>query len=250
MPEEPLLILEKLKQQYPNARIALNYSNNWELLVAVILSAQCTDKRVNIVTETLFPKYRNADIPSLPNNPNYPNPSPEIKQIINFAEVPIEELETDIKSTGFYHNKAKNIQAAAKMVLEKFNGNVPRTMEDILTLPGVARKTANIVLGNAYGVVEGIAVDTHVRRLSQRLGFTKHNDPEKIEKDLMKLFPKDEWLTLTYYLIEHGRAICDAKKPKCDQCILNQLCPSAYTFRHVAHLNHPRSNFKHQTSTT
>jgi len=249
MPEEPLFILEKLQQQYPNARIALNYSNNWEFLVAVILSAQCTDKRVNIVTETLFPKYL-SNIPALPKHPKYPNPSPEIKQIINFAEVPIEELETDIKSTGFYHNKAKNIQAAAKMVLEKFNGNVPRTMDEILTLPGVARKTANIVLGNAYGVVEGIAVDTHVRRLSQRLGFTKHNDPEKIEKDLMKLFPKDEWLTLTYYLIEHGRAICDAKKPKCDQCILNQLCPSAYTFRHVTHLNHPRSNFKHQTSTT
>lgn len=234
MAATPSLILEKLKQSYPDAHIALTYSNNWELLVAVILSAQCTDKRVNIVTHTLFPKYRNMNISNYPNYPNFPNPSTEIRQIMNFAYGDIHELEKDIQSTGFYHNKAKNIQGAARMVLEKFNGSLPKTMDEMLMLPGVARKTANIVLGNAFGVVEGIAVDTHVKRLSQRLGFSQQHDPEKIEKDLMNLFPKDEWLTLTYYLIEHGRVVCDAKKPKCDQCILNKQCPSAYQFPHFS----------------
>ncbi len=196
-----------LKKIYPKAKIALNYSNNWELTVAVILSAQCTDKRVNIVTEKLFKKYRT---------------------IGDYANANLEEFQQDIRSTGFYRNKAKNIIASANIILKKFDGKVPDTMEELLELKGVARKTANVVLGNAYGKVEGIAVDTHVRRLSQRLGFTKKNDPVKIEQDLMKIFPKDNWYQLTYLLIEHGRAICDAKNPRCDECPLKELCPSAF----------------------
>lgn len=206
-----LQILSLLKKHYSQARIALRYTNNWELLVAVILSAQCTDVMVNKVTEKLFKKY---------------------KSIADYANADIKELEQDIRSTGFYRNKAKNLKAAAQLLLEKFNGEVPKTMEEMLTIAGVARKTANVVLGNAYGIVEGIAVDTHVRRLSQRLGFTTYDDPGKIEQELMKLFPKDIWFKLTYLLINHGRAICNAKKPKCDMCFLNELCPSAFKFPH------------------
>jgi endonuclease III len=202
-------LLTLLKSHYPASKIALNYSNNFELLAAVMLSAQCTDVMVNKVTEKLFKKYRTVS---------------------DYAGADIKELEQDIKSTGFYHNKAKNLKAAAKLLIEKFNGNVPKSMEEMLEIPGVARKTANIVLGNAYGVVEGIAVDTHVRRLSQRLGLTLNDNPVKIEKDLMKLFDRSEWLSLTYRLIDHGRAVCDAKKPLCDACILSKICPSAFKF--------------------
>lgn len=200
-----------LKKYYPNAKIALKYSNNWELTVAVILSAQCKDERVNIVTQNLFNKY---------------------KTVKDYAKAELKEFEKDIGSTGFYHAKAKNIISSAKLILGKYHGQIPKTMEEMLALPGVARKTANVVLGNAYGVVEGIAVDTHVRRLSQRLGLTKNDDPVKIEQDLMKLFDKKDWFKLTYILIEHGRTICDAKKPKCDACFLNHICPSAYKFPH------------------
>lgn len=202
--------LSILKKTYPNAKIALNYSNNWELTVAVILSAQCTDKRVNIVTEKLFKKYKTLE---------------------DYVTANLKEFEQDIRSTGFYRNKAKNIIASANIIQEEFDGKVPDNMEDLLKLKGVARKTANVVLGNAYGKVEGIAVDTHVKRLSQRLGLTKEKDPVKIEKDLMKLFPKKDWYKLTYLLIEHGRAICDAKKPLCHKCPLKELCPSANSFQ-------------------
>ncbi|MBN1916170.1 endonuclease III [Candidatus Dojkabacteria bacterium] len=203
-------ILRILKKTHPHAGIALNYSNNWELLVSVILSAQCTDKRVNIVTEKLFKKY---------------------KEIGDYANADISEFELDIRSTGFYRNKAKNILSAAKLLLAEFKGEIPKTMEEMLTIPGVARKTANVVLGNAYGVIEGIAVDTHVIRLSQRLGLSKNKTPEKIEKDLMNLYDKKEWFRLTYLLIQHGRAICDAKRPMCDRCPLNKICPSAFQFK-------------------
>ncbi|MCR4263433.1 MAG: endonuclease III [Candidatus Roizmanbacteria bacterium] len=204
-------ILSLLKKKYPHAKIVLNYSNPWELLVAVILSAQCTDKRVNIVTQSLFAKY---------------------KTVSDYAHAKQEVFEQDIRSTGFYRNKSKHIIAAAKLVQEKFKGKIPKTMEEMLTIPGVARKTANVVLGNAHRIVEGIAVDTHVIRLSQRLGFSDQKDPVKIEKDLMRLFPKKEWFGLTYRLIDHGRATCEAKKPKCDECFLNTVCPSAFQFPH------------------
>ncbi len=190
-------IIKKLKKLFPRAKTSLNYGNNWELLVAVILSAQCTDKKVNEVTEKLFKKYKTLD--------DYVKASPE-------------EFERDIKSTGFYRNKAKNILAAAKIIKEKFGGRVPRTMEEILTLPGVARKTANIVLGNAYGVVEGIAVDTHVRRLVRLWGLTKENNADKIERDLMQIIPKKEWFNFTYRTINYGRKYCPAKKHDHSKC--------------------------------
>lgn len=200
-------ILKILRQHFPKAKIVLNYSNNWELLVAVVLSAQCTDKKVNEVTAKLFKKY-----PRLP----------------GYAKADLKEFEQDIRSTGFYHNKAKNILAAAKLVQEKFSEQVPKTMEELTSLPGVARKTANIILGNAFNIVEGIAVDTHVSRISQRLGLTKNSDPTKIEQDLMKLLPKNEWFKFTYLAIDFGRSICDAKHPLCSKCPLNKLCPSAF----------------------
>jgi endonuclease-3 len=202
-------LIELLEKEHPDARIALNYTNPLELLVATILSAQCTDERVNIVTKMLFKKYRSAE---------------------DYANADLEVLEQDIRSTGFYRNKAKNIKGCCRMLVEKFESQVPRTMEDILELPGVARKTANVVLSNAYGVVEGIAVDTHVRRLAQRLEFTVNKDPTKIELDLMKLIPKKKWMKFTDLLIFHGRRICTAKKPKCGACVVNILCPSAFTF--------------------
>lgn len=208
-------ILTLLKKAYPHAKIILNYSNEWELLVAVILSAQCTDIMVNKVTEKLFKKY---------------------KDIKAYANADISELEQDIRSTGFYKNKAKNIQAAAKMLLEQFQGLLPRSMNEMIKIPGVARKTANIVLGNAFKIYEGIAVDTHVGRLSKRLGLSNQSKPEKIEQDLMKLFSQKDWFGLTYLLIEHGRKICNAKKPNCTECILNKLCPSAFKFPHFLNL--------------
>jgi len=177
--------------------------------VATILSAQCTDRRVNIVTKTLFKKYRKAE---------------------DYANADLEELEEDVRPTGFYRNKARNIKKCCQILVEKFNSEVPKTMEEILELPGVARKTANIVLSNAYGVIEGIAVDTHVRRLARRLGLSEHEDPNKIEGDLMKIVPKTHWKRITDLLIFHGRRICVARKPKCGICVLNKLCPSAFTF--------------------
>ena len=202
-------VLYLLKKHYPNAKMILNFSNNWELLVAVMLSAQSTDKTVNIVTEKLFKKY---------------------KTIQDYAHVDAKKLEKDIYSTGFYRNKAKNIQATAKIILEKYHGQVPKTMEELTSLPGVARKTANIVLGNAYAIYEGIAVDTHVFRVSRRLGFSESTSTDKVEKDLMRVIPKEEWFRFTYLIIEHGRAICKAPFPRCDTCFLNKICPSAFNF--------------------
>ena len=200
-------IIELLEKEYPKAKTALHYNSPLEILVATILSAQCTDKRVNVVTKSLFKKYKTAE---------------------DYANADLAELEQDIKSTGFYRNKAKNIKNAGQMLVEKFDSQVPNTMEEILELPGVARKTANIVLSNAYGVIEGIAVDTHVRRLSKRLGLTENKNPNKIEKDLMEIVPKSRWKRITDLLIFHGRNICMAKKPKCGACVLNKICPSAF----------------------
>ena len=204
-----LKIIALLEKEYTRAKIALNYSNPVELLVATILSAQVTDKKVNEVTKTLFKKYRKAE---------------------DYAQADLKQLEQEIKSTGFYHNKAKNIKAACQLLVEKYDSNVPKTMGEILELPGVARKTANIVLANAYGVVEGIAVDTHVRRTSKRLGLTVNLDPNKIEQDLMKMIPRDKWIKITDLLIALGRDVCVARSPKCEVCVLNQICPSAFTF--------------------
>ena len=203
---EILVILEK---NYPQAKVALTFSNPLEMLMSTILSAQCTDERVNAVTSELFKKY---------NTP------------YDYATVDLSELERDIKSTGFYRAKAKNIKNAAKMIVEEFNAQVPRTMAELTTLPGVGRKTANIVLANAYGLIEGVAVDTHVARLSKRLGLTRSEEPDKIEQDLMRIIPKDLWFSFTYQLIDHGRRICAARKPHCTECSLNELCPSAFTF--------------------
>lgn len=202
-------IINLLQKEYPNAKTALNYTNPLEILLATILSAQTTDVTVNIVTKTLFKKYHNAE---------------------DYAKADIKELEQDIHSTGFYHNKAKNLQKCCQLLIEKFHSEVPKTMDELLELPGVARKTANIVLFNAYGITAGIAVDTHVTRLSQRLGLTEQKDQNKIEKDLMQITPKEKWMPLTDLLIFHGRQICMARKPKCELCVLNKICPSAFTF--------------------
>jgi endonuclease III len=204
-----LKVIELLEKEFPDAKVALHYANPLELLVATILSAQCTDERVNMVTKTLFKKYTKPE---------------------DYAKADIKELEQEIRSTGFYHNKAKNIQNSNRLLVDKFNSKVPKTMDELLELPGVARKTANIVLSNAYGIVEGIAVDTHVRRLSQRLGLTQNEDPNKIETDLMQIVPEEEWARITDLLIFHGRKICMAKKPICDICVLNKICPSAFAF--------------------
>jgi endonuclease-3 len=204
-----LKVIELLEKDHPDAKIALHYTNPLELLVATILSAQCTDERVNMVTKTLFKKYPKAR---------------------DYATADLKELEQDIRSTGFYRNKAKNTKKCCQMLVEKHSSQVPKTMEELLELPGVARKTANIVLSNAYGVVEGVAVDTHVRRLAQRLGLTESEDPAKIETDLMDVVPRDKWMRITDLLIFHGRRVCVAKKPKCEVCVLNRICPSAFTF--------------------
>jgi endonuclease-3 len=196
-------ILKWLDQAYPNAECALTHSSPWELLVATILSAQCTDKRVNMVTPGLFAKY------------------PTIQ---DFAAVRPEVLAQDIKQTGFFNNKAKSVVGAAKKILSEFGGEVPRTMEDLLSVPGAARKTANVVLGTSYGLAFGIVVDTHVARLSQRLDFTKQTDPVKIEKDLVKIIPEDRWILFSHQLILHGRAVCIARNPKCSECGIEPLC--------------------------
>jgi len=199
-------IIKRLEKEYPDASIALRYSNPFELLVATILSAQCTDDMVNRVTAALFTKY------------------PTIK---DYAVANPETFEQDIRSTGFYHNKARNIIKTAGIILQKYGGNVPQTMIELVTLPGVARKTANIVLYNAYGIIEGIAVDTHVKRLSRLLGLTQNDNPEKIEKDLMPKVPRAKWGSFPYLLIEHGRTVCKARKPGHGKCVLNDICPSA-----------------------
>lgn len=206
-PEQVTAIIAELRHLYPDAKISLNFSNPLELLVAIQLSAQSTDERVNRVTADLFKKYHSVE---------------------DYARVSQEELEKDIQSTGFYHNKAKNIRAAAQRIMTNYAGEVPRTMEDLVTLPGVGRKTANMVLGNAFGIVEGIVVDTHVSRLVRRFGWTTNKDPVKIEQDLMRIIPRKDWLHLPSMLIYHGRAICRARKPLCAQCTLVHLCPSAF----------------------
>lgn len=204
-----LRIMELLEKEHADAKIALNYTNPLELLVATILSAQCTDERVNIVTKSLFEKYTRAE---------------------DYAHADLKELEQDIKSTGFYRNKARNLKKCCQMLVEKYDSQVPKTMDELLALPGVARKTANIVLSNAFGIIEGIAVDTHVRRLAKRLGLTEKDGAEKIEKDLMSIVPRDKWARITDLLIFHGRRVCAAKKPNCAGCVLNKICPSAFNF--------------------
>ncbi len=199
-------VIKRLRKAYPDAHCALNHSNAFELLIATILSAQCTDARVNIVTADLFRKYR--------------GPS-------DYLKVSQKELEQDIHSTGFFRNKAKNIQSACTRIIDAYGGEVPRTMEDLLTLGGVARKTANVVMGNAFGIASGVVVDTHVSRISKLLGLTDSNTPEKIERDLAELIPKRNWVMFPHWLIMHGRAICIARRPKCDQCVLASICPSA-----------------------
>jgi endonuclease-3 len=207
--ERALKVFELLRKEYSNVGgTALDYKTPLDLLVATILAAQCTDEKVNQVTGRLFKKYKTAE---------------------DYANADLGELEQEVRPTGFYRNKAKSIKSASKMLLEKFNSQVPKTMEEMVRLPGVARKTANLVLSNAYGVNEGIAVDTHVMRLAQRLGFTKEEkNRDKIEIDLMGLFPKDDWFELTNLLVTHGRRICTAKKAKCGECVVNKLCPSAF----------------------
>lgn len=202
-------IIRRLSEAHPDAHVALQFSNPLEMLVSTILSAQCTDERVNMVTQGpngLFAKYR----------------TPE-----DYLAVPEAELAEDIHPTGFFNNKTKSIRGASRILVEEFDGRIPDTMEEILRLPGVARKTGNIVLGNSYGVVVGIAVDTHVRRVAQRLKFTRQEDPDQIERDLMKLIPRERWFDFTYVLIDHGRQVCIARNPRCAECPVNALCPSS-----------------------
>jgi endonuclease III len=197
-------ITKLLKKHYPDAVCSLNFNTPLELLVATILSAQCTDDRVNIVTKELFRKYKTASA---------------------YAKAPPKELEQAIQSTGFFHNKTKSIQGCCKTLLERHNGEIPQEIEKLVELPGVGRKTANVLLGTAYGIASGVVVDTHVGRISQRLGLTKENAPEKIEKDLMAQFPKKEWIVLSHRMIQHGRKICNARKPKCEECPMTEICP-------------------------
>jgi endonuclease-3 len=200
-----LNVIEILEATYPDAHIALKSANPFQLLVSVILSAQCTDVRVNQVTPVLFGRF------------------PDVRSM---SEAPIKELEELIRPTGFFRNKAKNIKAASRIIMERFKGELPRTMEEMVTIPGVGRKTANIVLYNAYGVIAGIAVDTHVKRLARRLGMTREDNPIKIERDLMAIVPKKDWGKITYVLINHGRQICRARKPDCRECPVQNVCPS------------------------
>jgi len=202
-------IIKRLKKAYPDAHCALNHTNAFELLIATILSAQCTDERVNIVTATLFRKYLGPQ---------------------DYVDATTEELENDIRSTGFFRNKTKSIKAASARLLEVYGGEVPKTMGELLTLGGVARKTANVVLGNAFGIASGVVVDTHVSRLSQRLGLTKNENADKIEKDLTELVPKKHWIMFPHWMIFHGRQICIARKPRCTKCVLADICPSYKLF--------------------
>lgn len=205
-----LEIIKRLKKAYPDAHCALNHTNAFELLVATILSAQCTDERVNIVTATLFRKYRTPQ---------------------EYLDISAEELAADIKSINFFNSKTKSIQGAARKIVENFGGEVPRTMDELLTLNGVARKTANVVLGNAFGNASGVVVDTHVSRLSQRLGLTDQTTPEKIENELNALVPKKYWVMFPHWLITHGRKICNARKPKCGECLLENICPKIGVYK-------------------
>jgi len=203
-------ILTLLRKEYPDVKgTELRFSNALELLVATILAAQCTDRKVNEVTEALFKRYKTAE---------------------DYAKADLEELQEFVKPTGFYRNKARFIKAATEKLVKEFNSEMPRSIDEMTKLPGVARKTANIVLSNAFGINEGVAVDTHVMRLSGRLGLTKEKDREKIEGDLMRLIPKRQWFEVSNLLIAHGRRICEARHPKCGACVLNKLCPSAFTF--------------------
>ncbi len=199
-------IIRLLKKEYSDARCALNHANAFELLIATILSAQCTDERVNKVTADLFRKYRGPE---------------------DYLKVPATELQQDIRTTGFFRNKAKSIQGASKMLVEEFGGRVPQTMEELLKLPGVARKTANVVLGVAFGKASGVVVDTHVSRVSERLGLTKQKQADKIEHDLMELVPKKEWIDFAHLLIFHGRQTCKARRPLCEECVVEKPCPSS-----------------------
>ena len=199
-------IIRRLSAAYPDAHVALNFTNPLECLIATILSAQCTDARVNMVTKDLFKKYRTPQ---------------------DYLDVDEDELKEDIRSTGFFNQKTASIRKTCARIVEAYGGEVPSEMADLITLPGVARKTANIVMGNAFGKVEGIAVDTHVRRVSNRLGFSEAQDPDKIELDLMRLIPKKKWFDFSYVIIDHGRAICQAKKPRCAECPVNDLCPAS-----------------------
>lgn len=204
--EQISAIASELSTLYPHAKYDLNFSNPLELLVATQLAAQCTDERVNAVTKTLFQKYRSVE---------------------DYANVSQEEFEQDIKPTGFYRNKAKNIRAASQYLLTHYNGEVPHTMAEMLKLPGVARKTANVILGNAFNISEGFIVDTHVGRLARRFGWTQHDDAVRAEQDLMHLVPREKWLDVAHSMIYHGRAVCNARKPLCPQCSLVEFCPSA-----------------------
>lgn len=205
-PERIAELLRRLEAAYPNAECALHHRNAWELLVATILSAQCTDVRVNMVTPELFRKF----------------PTPKA-----MAEASLPALEEEIRSTGFYHNKAKSISGAAKQLVERFGGKVPKTMAELLTLPGVARKTGNVVLGVAFGIAEGVVVDTHVLRISRRLDLTQADEPKKVEQDLMRIIPRDHWIQFSHEVIHHGRQICIARKPRCIDCPVETLCYSA-----------------------
>jgi endonuclease III len=205
-PKRVAAILKKLDEAYPNATCELNHKNAFQLLIATILSAQCTDVRVNQVTATLFKKY----------------PTPEA-----FAHANPSEMEQAIRSTGFYRNKAKSVIGAGKTLIERFGGKVPRTMEEMLTIPGAARKTSNVVLGTAYGIASGVVVDTHVMRLSYRLDLTHNEDPKKIEQDLMRIIPRERWISFSHQLIWHGRRVCYARSPNCVECNLEMICTSA-----------------------
>jgi endonuclease-3 len=202
-PQRVAAILAKLDEAYPDATCELNYENAFQLLISTILSAQCTDVRVNQVAETLYKKYPDAKA---------------------FAYATPSELEQDIRPTGFFRNKTKSVMGASKAILERFGGEVPRTMEEILTLPGVARKTGNVVLGTAYGIASGVVVDTHVLRLSNRLDLSRNEDPKKVEQDLMKIISREKWIQFSHQLIWHGRRVCHARKPKCIECNMESLC--------------------------
>ena len=200
-------VIRLLKRDYPDAKCSLNHTNAFELLIATILSAQCTDARVNIVTQDLFRKYRKPE---------------------DYLKVSAKELERDIRTTGFFRNKTKSIQGTAKVLTEEYGGKVPNTIEELLELPGVARKTANVVMGNAFGVSSGVVVDTHVTRLSHRLGLSRQKTAEKIEQDLVTIVPKKDWVIFPHLMIAHGRAICRARNPLCAECVVEKLCPSSY----------------------
>jgi endonuclease III len=197
-------VVRLLRREYPDAKCSLSFTTPLELLVATVLSAQCTDERVNLVTKDLFRKYRSA---------------------ADYARMPIAALEKDIQSTGFFRNKAKNIQSCCRLLMEQYDGQVPRELKQLVELPGIGRKTANVILGTAFGIPSGVVVDTHVARLSQRLGLTRQKDPEKIEADLMAVLPEKEWIIFSHRMIQHGRKVCMARKPKCEACALNAVCP-------------------------